>query len=59
MGLSMIFISHNLAVVRHICSKVAVMNAGKIVEYGDVKDVFMAPSHPYTKTLLDSVPELV
>lgn len=56
MGLSLLFISHNLAVVRHICSKVAVMYAGKMVEYADTSDIFDNPQHPYTKSLIKSIP---
>ncbi|HBM17009.1 MAG TPA: peptide ABC transporter substrate-binding protein [Lentisphaeria bacterium] len=56
MELSLIFISHNMSVVRHICSKVAVMYSGKIVEMATTKDIFDNPRHPYTKTLLKSIP---
>ncbi len=57
-GLSMLFISHNLAVVRHISDTVAVMRNGQIVERGAVEDVLARPSHPYTQALLDSIPTL-
>lgn len=56
MNLALIFISHNMSVVRHICSKVAVMYSGKIVETGLTRNIFEHPSHPYTKTLLKSIP---
>ncbi|HQC35796.1 MAG TPA: ABC transporter ATP-binding protein, partial [Bacillota bacterium] len=55
---SIIFITHNLGVVAEICDKVSVMYAGKIVEQGDVKEIFYDPQHPYTKALLASMPRL-
>ena len=57
-GLSMLFISHNLAVVRYISDTVAVMRNGEIVERGDVEKVLARPSHEYTQSLLDSIPTL-
>ncbi len=56
LGLTMLFISHDLAVVRHISHRIAIMYLGQIVELGDVDDVFTRPSHPYTRALLDAVP---
>ena len=56
-GLTYLFISHDLSVVKHISDKIAVMYLGKIVEYGDTKKLFENTFHPYTKTLLNSVPE--
>ncbi len=52
---SMIFISHDLAVIRNICDRVAVMYLGRIVEIGNSEDVFRNPQHPYTRALLGSV----
>lgn len=51
-GVSLLFISHDLRVVRHVCKKVAVMYHGKIVEQGDVNDIFENPQHEYTKRLV-------
>ena len=50
-----LFISHNLAVVRNVCSFVGVMYLGKIVEYGNTEEIFNNPQHPYTKALLSAV----
>jgi oligopeptide transport system ATP-binding protein len=56
--LSVIFITHDLGVVANVADRVAVMYAGKIVEYGTVEDIFYNPKHPYTWALLSSVPDL-
>lgn len=56
--LTVIFITHDLGVVANMADKVAVMYAGKIVEYGDVNDIFYTPAHPYTWALLSSMPDL-
>ena len=56
LGLTYLFISHDLAVVRHMSDRVAVMYQGLIVEEGGAEDVFSTPCHPYTRLLLDSVP---
>jgi oligopeptide/dipeptide ABC transporter ATP-binding protein len=55
-GLSYLFISHNIGVVRHICDRLAVMYLGKIVEFGSIEQVFDTPFHPYTESLLSAVP---
>lgn len=57
-GMGIIFITHNLGVVAEICDKVSVMYAGKIVEQGQVNDLFYKPAHPYTLGLLRSMPRV-
>jgi len=56
LGFAMLFISHDLSVVRHLCSRVLVMYRGEIVEQGPVEKVFGDPQHPHTQALLSSVP---
>ncbi|EHD22344.1 MULTISPECIES: ABC transporter ATP-binding protein [Brenneria] len=56
LGLTYLFISHDLAVVRYIADRVLVMNGGRIVEEGDHQRIWQQPQHPYTRTLLDAVP---
>ncbi|MCC6733042.1 MAG: ATP-binding cassette domain-containing protein [Candidatus Omnitrophica bacterium] len=55
-GLTYLFISHNLNVVRHMSDRIAVMYLGRIVELGDCEDVYYRPRHPYTESLLSSIP---
>ena len=57
LGMSLLFITHDLGIVRRIADRVCVMNGGKIVEQGPVEQVFTAPAHPYTKALLAAEPK--
>jgi peptide/nickel transport system ATP-binding protein len=57
-GLTYLFISHNLAVVRHVSDQVGVMYLGRLVELADKADLFGAPRHPYTRMLLDAIPDI-
>ena len=58
LGLTYLFISHNLAVVRHMATRIGVMYLGRVVEVGTSRELFAAPKHPYTRMLLDAVPDL-
>jgi oligopeptide/dipeptide ABC transporter ATP-binding protein len=55
-GLALIFITHNLGIVAKMCDTVAVMYAGRLVEFGPVRKIYDAPRHPYTRALLQSIP---
>ncbi|REA02597.1 dipeptide ABC transporter ATP-binding protein [Haloferax sp. Atlit-6N] len=55
-GLTYLFISHDLSVIRHVCDRVAVMYLGELVELADKDDLFESPKHPYTRALLSSIP---
>ena len=56
LSFALLFITHDLSVVRHLCDRVIVMHQGCVVEAGDVADIFSDPTHAYTKTLLAAVP---
>ncbi|WP_456285557.1 ABC transporter ATP-binding protein [Microbacterium sp. JZ70] len=56
LGISYLFVAHDLSVVRHLADRVAVMYRGDFVEFGDVDDVFDTPQHPYTQALLSAIP---
>jgi peptide/nickel transport system ATP-binding protein len=57
-GLAMIFISHDLGVIRHLCDRVAVMYLGRVVELAPTEDLFARPTHPYTQMLLAGMPRI-
>ncbi|MBL9024073.1 MAG: dipeptide ABC transporter ATP-binding protein [Myxococcales bacterium] len=56
LGLTYVFVAHDLAVVRHVCAEIAVMYLGRIVERAPAKELFVTPRHPYTKALLSAIP---
>jgi peptide/nickel transport system ATP-binding protein len=58
LGLTLVFVSHDLSVVRHVCDRVAVMRAGQVVETAGVEQLYEAPEHPYTQRLLRAVPTM-
>ena len=58
LGLTYLFISHNLAVVSHVADRIGVMYLGRLVEIADAEELFRQPRHPYTRMLLDAVPDL-
>jgi ABC-type oligopeptide transport system ATPase subunit len=57
-GVTYLFISHNLSVVHHLAHRIVVMQAGRIVEEGTGHQIMTAPTHPYTRKLIDSMPQL-
>ncbi|MBE6054810.1 MAG: ABC transporter ATP-binding protein, partial [Clostridium sartagoforme] len=58
LGVTLIFLTHDISVISGVIDRIAVMYAGELVEYGEVDDVFQDPSHPYTKGLLNAIPTL-
>ena len=58
MGLTMVFIAHDLGVVWHLCQTIAVMYLGRIVEIGDANEIFQNPRHPYTQALIRAIPKM-
>jgi oligopeptide/dipeptide ABC transporter ATP-binding protein len=56
LGLTYLFISHDLSVIRYICDRVALMYLGRIVEIGSIEEIFQKPLHPYTRALLSAIP---
>ncbi|MCB1814710.1 MAG: ABC transporter ATP-binding protein [Candidatus Competibacteraceae bacterium] len=58
LGLTYLFISHDLAVVYHIADLLGVMYLGRLVEWGESRTIFARPRHPYTRMLLDAIPDL-
>ena len=56
--LTCVFISHDLGIVRQFCQRVLVMERGKVVEEGNPEEILSAPVHPYTKSLVDSLPRM-
>ena len=56
LGISYLFISHDLSVIRHVCDRVVVMYVGKVAEVAEGLDLYINPQHPYTEALMSSVP---
>jgi peptide/nickel transport system ATP-binding protein len=59
LGLSYLFISHDLAVVQHVCDQVIVLHQGEVVERGTPRKLFSAPEHPYTQALVKAAPRVI
>ncbi|MNR66550.1 putative D,D-dipeptide transport ATP-binding protein DdpF [compost metagenome] len=57
-GLTYLLISHNLAVIRHMCDDIGVMQRGRLVEAGDAQAVLDAPQHEYTRVLMAAIPDI-
>jgi ABC-type oligopeptide transport system ATPase subunit len=57
-ALTLVFVSHDLSVIRHVCDSVAVLRSGELVEIGDVERVYRDPQHPYTQQLVRAAPTL-
>lgn len=58
LGLTYLFITHNMAVAYYVADRVAIMYAGKVIEYGEKENVFRKPAHPYTQSLMTSIPKM-
>jgi peptide/nickel transport system ATP-binding protein len=58
MRLTLLFIAHDLAIVRNLCERVVVMRRGQIVEEGRSEEIFLLPRHPYTQALIAAIPDI-
>jgi peptide/nickel transport system ATP-binding protein len=56
--MAMLFVTHNIALARHVADRIVVLNGGEIVESGPVDEVLDNPTHPYTRTLLENTPQM-